>query len=228
MTAACPRQEDGSGQPGVSGRPAGDAASAPPAAPSAQIPPACQSAGPWRRAVSCQSAGPWRDAPGGATHAPRTGHRPHAAGKHDHKARHCDQDDIDHDPGERQPDADQEPRARLGAPAPIAHPRAGRMDGAGKPRVVGTKAPARSARAGAARPARRSSATGHTGSAAGPPPPYRTSSGSAPSRLTNPWLAHRASRGHRGRSAHRHRAAAASPQASHCGYPESTSAVTSG
>ncbi len=63
------------------------------------------------------------------------------------------------------------------------------------------------------RPARRSTATGHTGSAADPPPSSQTSSGSAPSRLTNPWLAHRVS--HRGRSARRHRAAAASPQASH-------------
>jgi hypothetical protein len=47
--------------------------------------------------------------------------------------------DIDHDPGEQQPDADQEPERRLGAPALVAHPRVGRVDGAGKPRVVGTK-----------------------------------------------------------------------------------------
>ena len=89
--------------------------------------------------------------------------------------------DIDHDPGEQQPDADQEPERRLGAPALVAHPRVGRVDGAGNRRSAAWtalatagrrhEAPARSARAGAACPARRSSATGHTGSAAGPPPP---------------------------------------------------------
>ena len=39
-------ERDGSGQPGVSGRPPGDAASALPAALSARVPPACQPAGP--------------------------------------------------------------------------------------------------------------------------------------------------------------------------------------
>jgi len=47
-----------------------------------------------------------------AGHAPVTGHRPHAAGEHDHAARRCDRHDIDHDPGEQQPDADQEPERR--------------------------------------------------------------------------------------------------------------------
>ena len=45
------RREGRSGQPGVSDRQPGDAASAPPAAPSAPIPPACQPAGPWRGCV---------------------------------------------------------------------------------------------------------------------------------------------------------------------------------
>ena len=54
------RREGRGGQPGVSGRLPGDAASAPPAAPSAPIPPACQPAGPWRRAGPCPKPCSWR------------------------------------------------------------------------------------------------------------------------------------------------------------------------
>jgi hypothetical protein len=105
-------ERDGSGQPGVSGRPPGDAASAPPAARSARIPPACRPAGPWRRAALARAPVPGGDGSGGeAGHAPVAGDRPHAAGEHDHQARHPGQDDIDHDPGEHQPDADQDPGA---------------------------------------------------------------------------------------------------------------------
>ncbi len=54
------RREGRSGQPGVSGRQPGDAASAPPAAPSARIPPACQPAGPWRHVAPCLKPCSWR------------------------------------------------------------------------------------------------------------------------------------------------------------------------
>src|SRR5262249_32964469 len=77
------------------------------------------------------------DAPGGgAGHAPVTAHRPQAAGEHDHKARHCDQDDIDHDAGEQQPDADHEPEHGRDDPALVVHPRIGRVYGVSKPRVA--------------------------------------------------------------------------------------------
>src|SRR5690349_20609799 len=79
-------------------------------------------------------------APGGeAGHAPVAGHRPQAAGDHDHKARHRDWDDIDHHSGEQQPNADHEPQRRCDDPAPVVHPRVGRMHGLSKPTVTGAE-----------------------------------------------------------------------------------------
>jgi hypothetical protein len=74
-----------------------------------------------------------------AGQAPVAGHGPQAAGQHDHKARHSDRDDISHDPGEQQPDADQQPERRPDEAALVMHPRVGRADGLSKPRVTGAE-----------------------------------------------------------------------------------------
>src|SRR6516225_7948928 len=81
-----------------------------------------------------------RDAAGGdAGHALVAGRRPQAAGEHGRKARHCDRDDIDHDPGEQQPGTGQEPQRRHDDPALVVHPRVGRLHGVSKPRVTGAE-----------------------------------------------------------------------------------------
>ena len=76
---------------------------------------------------------------GGAGHALVAGHRPQAAGEHDHKARHRDRDDIDHHPSEQQSNADHEPQRRRDDPALVVHPRVGRVHGLSKPRVTGAE-----------------------------------------------------------------------------------------
>ena len=54
-------------------------------------------------------------------HALVAGDGPQTAGERGHKARHGDQDDVDHDPGERQPDPDGEPERGRDYKAPIVH-----------------------------------------------------------------------------------------------------------
>src|SRR5712691_9064410 len=74
---------------------------------------------------------------GDADHMPVTGHRPHAAGEHDDEACHPERDELDHDSGQQQPDAYQEPDSRLDDSALVVHPRVGSAHCVSEPRVIG-------------------------------------------------------------------------------------------